>query len=128
MDLNQVTLPCTDYDASVRFYKALGLTQIVDNPPRYARFESSAGTTLSIHASGTFTESADVVVYFEVENVDLEVRKLKNAGLQFETEPADQHWLWREAHLRDPAGNLLCIYHAGENRRFPPWRMGTDDA
>jgi hydroxymethylpyrimidine/phosphomethylpyrimidine kinase len=35
----------------------------------------------------------------------------------------DQRWLWREAYLRDPAGNVLCIYHAGTNRRFPPWRI-----
>ena len=51
MELNQVTVPCTDYAASVEFYTRLGLVQIVDSPPRYARFESSAGSTLSIHAA-----------------------------------------------------------------------------
>jgi hydroxymethylpyrimidine/phosphomethylpyrimidine kinase len=34
-----------------------------------------------------------------------------------------QRWLWREAWLRDPAGNSICLYHAGDNRRFPPWRI-----
>jgi hydroxymethylpyrimidine/phosphomethylpyrimidine kinase len=34
-----------------------------------------------------------------------------------------QSWLWREAWLRDPAGNAVCLYHAGANRRFPPWRL-----
>ena len=38
-------------------------------------------------------------------------------------QPRDQPWLWREAYLRDPAGNLICLYHAGENRRNPPWRI-----
>ena len=38
-------------------------------------------------------------------------------------DPVDQRWLWREAYLRDPAGNLLCLYCAGENRLFPPWRL-----
>ena len=128
MELNQVTLPCTDYDASVRFYKLLGLTQIVDSPPRYARFEASGGTTLSIHSAGSSAESAEVVIYFETANVDLEVRRLQNLGLKFETAPTDQHWLWREAYLRDPAGNLICIYHAGENRRYPPWRINEEDA
>lgn len=127
MDLNQVTVPCTDYDDSVRFYRLLGLTQIVDSPPRYARFETKAGTTLSIHSAGSSAESADVVIYFEAANVDLEVRRLKNLGLEFETAPTDQHWLWREAYLRDPAGNLLCIYHAGDNRRFPPWRINEKE-
>ena len=33
MELNQITLPTIDYDASVAFYKALGLVKIVDSPP-----------------------------------------------------------------------------------------------
>jgi len=28
--------------------------------------------------------------------------------------------------LSDPAGNTICLYQAGEMRRFPPWRI--DDA
>lgn len=28
--------------------------------------------------------------------------------------------LWREARLRDPAGNALCLFFAGPNRRDPP--------
>ncbi|MGB5722680.1 MAG: VOC family protein [Woeseiaceae bacterium] len=126
MDLNQVTLPSTNYDESVRFYRTMGLRQIVDSPPRYARFETGAGTTLSIHAVGAEAEGACVVVYFEVDNVDLEVRKLKNLGLKFESEPTDQDWLWREAYLYDPSGNRLCIYNAGDNRRFPPWRLADE--
>jgi len=123
MDLNQVTVPCTDYEASVRFYKALGLKQIVGSPPRYARFETEAGTTLSIHATESGSPDSDVVVYFEVDNVDLTVRMLSERGFDFESQPEDQDWLWREAYLLDPSGNRLCIYHAGENRRNPPWRI-----
>lgn len=124
MDLNQITLPCTDYDASVAFYKTLGLTQIVDSPPRYARFETAAGTTLSIHADDSVA-SRGVVIYFEVDDVDAKVGELKDAGLSFDTDPEDQRYLWREAHLRDPAGNRICIFHAGENRRYPPWRVSS---
>jgi len=51
------------------------------------------------------------------------VKELQAAGLVFESEPRDQPWLWREAYIRDPAGNLLCLYRAGENRLFPPWRL-----
>jgi catechol 2,3-dioxygenase-like lactoylglutathione lyase family enzyme len=39
MRLNQVTVPLIDYDASVEFYRTLGLRLIVDSPPHYARFE-----------------------------------------------------------------------------------------
>jgi len=116
--LNQVTVGATDHAASVAFYTRLGLTLIVDAPPRYARFETPGGETFSIHqvdavASGT-------IVYFEVEDVDAIVAKLDLALTQ---PPTDRPWLWREARLRDPAGNEICIYHAGENRRFPPWRL-----
>lgn len=121
MDLNQVTIPCSDYEASVAFYRVLGLTQIVDSPPRYARFETSSGTTLSIHLGDT--AESDTVIYFEVDDVDATVAALQERGLVFESGPVDQAWLWREAYLRDPAGNRLCIYRAGDNRRFPPWRM-----
>lgn len=123
MDLNQVTLPCVDYEASVAFYKQLGLRQIVDSPPRYSRFETEAGTTFSIHATPADTGAPGVVVYFEVEDVDETVTGLAARGLEFDSGPSDQSWLWREAYLTDPAGNRLCIYSAGENRRFPPWRI-----
>lgn len=127
MDLNQVTLPCLDYAASVRFYRALGLTLIVDSPPRYARFETPEGSTLSLHLSESAQPAGDTVIYLEVPNVDLTVRKIKAAGLEFESEPVDQDWLWREAYLRDPAGNSICIYHAGKNRRHPPWRIDASE-
>jgi hydroxymethylpyrimidine/phosphomethylpyrimidine kinase len=126
VDLNQVTVPCSDYDASVAFYKALGLRLIVDSPPRYARFETEHGTTFSIHATGTALANSGVVIYFEVDDVDQAVNQLQDKGLAFDEEPADQSWLWREAYLRDPSGNVICIYHAGETRRYPPWRL--DDA
>jgi len=126
MDLNQITLPSLDYGASVRFYRALGLRQIVDSPPRYARFETPGGATLSIHAVDE-TVVSGVVVYFEVDDVDATVSALLDAGIEFDSSPTDQSWLWREARLTDPAGNELCIYHAGENRRFPPWRVDFAD-
>ena len=125
MDLNQVTLACVDYDASVAFYKALGLTQIVDSPPRYARFETPSGSTLSIHSGERVSTVSGTVVYFEVDDVDQTVAALQANGMEFESLPTDQRWLWREAYLNDPAGNRICIYHAGENRRYPPWRISS---
>jgi hydroxymethylpyrimidine/phosphomethylpyrimidine kinase len=126
MDLNQVTIPCKDYAESVSFYTRLGLRQIVDRPPRYARFETKFGTTLSIHDAKPIQTESEVVIYFEVEDVDATVKSLKKSGLKFESDPTDQSWLWREAYLKDPAGNVVCIYHAGQNRRYPPWRIGAD--
>ena len=85
--------------------------------------ESSSGSTLSIHAVETVPESSGITIYFEVDDVDSTVRDLQGNGLEIDAEPVDQSWLWREAYLRDPAGNVICIFHAGENRRNPPWRV-----
>jgi hydroxymethylpyrimidine/phosphomethylpyrimidine kinase len=122
MNLNQVTVPARDYEASVAFYRRLGLRQIVDSPGHYARFECPGGATLSVHVEAG-RQAGDSVVYFESDDLDSWVEGLRAAGIAFETEPADQSWGWREAHLRDPAGNRLCLYKAGEFRRFPPWRI-----
>lgn len=121
MKLNQVTVGVTDYDAAVEFYTRLGLTRIVESPPRYARFETPGGETFSIHVAEQV--SATTTVYFEVEDVDSFVAAL---DLPLIHPPTDQEWLWREARLADPSGNVICIYHAGENRRFPPWRVAAD--
>ncbi len=115
-------MPCRDYDASVAFYTTLGLRQIVASPPRYARFETPGGATFSLHAIDEDVVD-QIVVYFEVDDVDATVAELREKGIQFEHDPVDQQWLWREAYVIDPAGNRLCIYSAGENRRFPPWRV-----
>lgn len=124
MNLNQVTLPCTSYDASVAFYRQLGFKQIVASPPRYARFECESGATFSLHLSSVAQSPAEgAVIYFEVKNLDATIASLKDKGIQFDSDPVDQSWLWREAYLRDPAGNKLCLYFAGQNRRFPPWRL-----
>ncbi|HEX8486659.1 bifunctional hydroxymethylpyrimidine kinase/phosphomethylpyrimidine kinase [Sphingomonas sp.] len=116
--LNQMTLPLQDYGASVAFYKMLGLRQIVATADgHYARFEAAGGATLSIgHA-----ERASV--YLEHEDLDAAVAAAQAAGIGFDEPPQDKPWLWREAWTRDPAGNPVCLYQAGENRRFPPWRV-----
>ena len=118
MKLNQVTVGTTDYAASVDFYRRLGLKQIVDSPPRYARFETPGGETFSIHLVDAVASTT--IVYFELDDVDAFVAGL---DLPLTQAPVDQPWLWREARLRDPSGNEICLYHAGENRRFPPWRL-----
>ena len=120
--LNQVTVGCRDYRASVDFYKALGLQQIVDSPSNgYARFEVPNGVTFSIHASDDFY--ASTVVYFESKRLDAWVTELVSQGYTFEQMPQDESWGWREARLFDPAGNMVCLYNAGENRRYPAWRI-----
>ena len=63
------------------------------------------------------------VVYFECEQLDEKVRQLQVNGYIFSQEPKDEKWLWREARISDPSGNVICLYWAGENRQNPPWRL-----
>ena len=122
MRLNQVTVTVSDIGAGIAFYRKLGLTLIVESP-HYARFACpEGGSTFSIHA-GEIQATPTTVVYFENDDLDAAVEKLKQEGLAFDTEPGDQRWLWREARLRDPSGNPICLFHAGENRLHPPWRI-----
>jgi hydroxymethylpyrimidine/phosphomethylpyrimidine kinase len=123
--LNQITVTGTDYDRSVAFYKALGLKQIVDNPPDYARFETAGGVTFSVQIDPDEKILATTAVYFECEDLDERVEQLARKGIPFEHGPRNQPWMWREARLRDPDGNIIFFYKAGESRRFPPWRAET---
>ena len=122
--LNQVTVTVNDYAKSVQFYRNLGLRQIVDSPENaYARFETGGGATLSIQADPDETVSPTTAVYLECDDIDAEVDRLARLGVPFEHGPRNQPWMWREARLRDPSGNTIFLYKAGEHRRFPPWRM-----
>ena len=124
MNLNQVTVYSKDVKKAVRFYKKLGLLLIVDSIPRYARFECPEGdSTFSLHESDELSGDSNIVLYFECEKLDETVAGLKEKGIEFEQEPADRTWLWREAHLKDPDGNKIILFYAGENRKDPPWRI-----
>jgi catechol 2,3-dioxygenase-like lactoylglutathione lyase family enzyme len=124
MRLNQVTVPLIDYEASKAFYLTLGLKLIVDAPPRYARFEMpEGGSTFSIEKVDGVSGSAWPLIWFESDRLDELVAELKAKGVAFESEPETMSYLWSVATLRDPAGNVLALYHAGENRLNPPWRV-----
>ncbi|MBV8908691.1 MAG: bifunctional hydroxymethylpyrimidine kinase/phosphomethylpyrimidine kinase [Sphingomonas sp.] len=122
--LNQVTVTGTNYERSVDFYRRLGLKQIVDSPENgYARFETAGGVTLSVQIDPEEKIIPTTAIYLECDDLDERVEKLARSGIAFEHGPRNQPWMWREARLRDPDGNIIFFYHAGEHRRFPPWRI-----
>ena len=123
MDLNQVTLPTRDVAASVAFYRIMGFELIVE-ARHYARFKSLKGdATFSLSACSASAVPSKTVLYFECAELDMQVRALQVKGMQFTQEPKDEPWLWREARMVDPSGNVICLYHAGVNRLNPPWRV-----
>jgi len=122
--LNQVTVTGTNYERSIDFYRRLGLRQIVDSPDTgYARFETAGGVTMSVQIDPDEKIIATTAIYLECDDLDERVEQLARSGIAFEHGPRNQPWMWREARLRDPDGNIIFFYHAGEHRRFPPWRI-----
>ena len=122
MRLNQITVPVSNIARSKAFYQTLGFRLLVDSA-HYCRFLAPDGdTTFSIHAeAGTVGNGA--VLYLESDDLDADFARLSEAGVVFDTDPADESWLWREARFRDPDGHCWKLYFAGENRVNPPWRV-----
>lgn len=124
MNLNQVTIYSEKPVETVEFFENLGLKRIVDSLPRYARLECPDGeSTLSVNIADDVFVSNNVVLYFECEDLNAKVAELKASGLKFDEDPTDRSWLWRQAYLKDPNGNKICLFYAGENRKNPPWRV-----
>ena len=125
MNLNQITVPALDIPKSIAFYQTLGLKLIVKSD-HYARFECPDGTsTFSVHLTDKLPTGHGISVYFECEDLDQKVEDLIQKGVQFDELPNDKSWLWREAYLKDPDGNQLILFFAGENRLCPPWRINS---
>lgn len=124
MNLNQITIPSLNLNTSVAFYQTLGLKLIVEALPHYARFECPDGdASFSIHLVEKLPQGEGIYVYFECDSLDSYVESLQKKDVVFDELPTDKRWLWREARLKDPDGNQLILYHAGENRLNPPWRI-----
>ena len=124
MNLNQITIPSLNVEKATEFYKALGLKLIVDAIPKYVRFECPDGNaTFSIHKVDNLPKGNGITIYFEDDNLDAWVAELQRKKVEFSQLPEDKSWLWREAHLQDLDGNHIILYHAGENRKNPPWRI-----
>ncbi len=122
MNLNQVTLPVNDMTLAVAFYQQLGFSLIVDTP-HYARFECPQGdSTFSLSLSEEAFENG-AIIYFEHQQLDRWVEQLQEKGIVFEQLPQDMPYLWREAIVRDPSGNKIKLFWAGENRLNPPWKV-----
>ncbi|MGK8522230.1 VOC family protein [Nocardia asteroides] len=123
MRLNQITVGATDLGRSERFYRLLGLRLIVEND-HYLRFRCPDGdSTVSVELVESVPDGEQVTIYFEADDLDDHCARLRERGVRFDSPPTDMPWLWREARLRDPDGHLLCLFHAGDNRLDPPWRL-----
>jgi catechol 2,3-dioxygenase-like lactoylglutathione lyase family enzyme len=147
--LNHVTLVSADPERALPFYEGLGLTVIVlerdtDGRLRYARLTFPEGdSTLSLERGAhsppsppsppstpvdddvSTASAASAVLFFECDDLDARVAALTAAGYRFEAGAETKPWLWREARLRDPDGQTICLFRAGFYRLDPPWRIAS---
>lgn len=122
MKLYQVTVPITDLTPAIAFYQRLGFDLIALNKPGYARFICPDGETpFSLEVVTREAAGTGVTVYFECDDLDERVAELKKRGIDFESDPEDMPWERREARLRDPDGNRLCLFLANGDSQDPPW-------
>ena len=118
-----MTIGSTDLGRSERFFTTLGLRLIVKDT-HYLRFECPDGdSTFSVETVDAVEPSEQVTVYFECAALDQEYERLRRSGIEFDPTPPDMQWRWREARFRDPDGHPYCLFHAGESRVHPPWRL-----
>ena len=84
---------------------------------------NGAGKTTTLKSvMGIVAQRAGSVTFEGRELIRCASNEIARAGIAFEHGPRNQPWMWREARLRDPDGNIIFLYKAGEARRFPPWR------
>lgn len=128
LDMNQVMVPSTNVKRSIDFYTRLGLKEIVRNLPTYSRFECPGRgvSTFSVHLVKEPITGPGTTIYFECSDLDERVEKMKGEGFVFDRDLYNSS-NWRMARLRDPDGNRLVLFWAGENRRYPPWRLKSAD-
>lgn len=125
MKLNQVTLPVTNLAQAEQFYLQLGLVQIVASE-QYARFlmpENQATLSLSLTDKSVPNPSK---IYFEFDSLELlehKIKQLTQHNIKISQAITAQRYLWHEAVINDPSGNILILFYAGDNRINPPWRI-----
>lgn len=127
MRLSQIRLLVDNLAACRDFYRdVLGLELTLETEGEfYAQFIKE-GVFLGLYkrqmmAAVVGTEGGDsrrveqdtVLLGFEVDDVDQATKALKARGAEFVKEPHDQaEWFMRVAHLRDPDGNLIELFHS----------------
>lgn len=115
-EIRYLQIPAADVDASARFYQAVFGWEIRTNSLGERAFDDASG-----HVSGTWvlerapTREPGVLVWVMVDSVDATLEKVTTARGEIASPPMQQQEGEAIATFRDPAGNVLGIFH--QNRR-----------
>lgn len=119
MELVQARIVCDDVEALAGFYSRLIGTSVALNE---YYVEVPAGPASVGFSKRRFTEyapaaddpsaprMAEVILDFEVPDVDAEFQRLRPLGLDWVLPPTTQPWGNRSMILRDPAGVLINVF------------------
>ena len=114
--VGQVSIPVSDIDAAVGFYRdALEIQFLFQVPgtPAMAFFDCG-GTRLYLNQSENPDDATgSSVIYFTVDSAQEAAEELKSKGVQLESEPhiihqTENYTLWM-AFFKDPDGNLMSV-------------------
>jgi lactoylglutathione lyase len=119
MRLTHVRLLVSDMSASFRFYRdVLGLPTTWEDNSGYAEFTIGPDVALAIfpreEMGGVVAlrpPGDGAVVILSVDDVDAVTAQIRSVDVEV-GDPVDRpDWGIRVAHLRDPDGNLIELYH-----------------
>ena len=124
MELVQARIVCDDVEALARFYTRLIGTSVALNEyyvevpagPASVGFSKRRFTEYAPGADDpTVPRMAEVILDFEVPDVDAEFERLRPLGLDWVLGPTTQPWGNRSMILRDPAGVLINVFSRPSN-------------
>jgi len=113
--LSQVHVSVRDIDAAVAFYRdVLGLPLLFQVPGQpMAFFDLGGGVRLYLGVPESDEFRSRTVLYYRVDDIDAERKRLEDAGVEFGDEPHvvhrdAVHELWMTG-LRDPDGHHVIL-------------------
>ena len=112
------TIPVTDLDAALPFYRdVLGLV-VLEQTPFAVRFDGGSGSQISVYKRGP-VERGHTVCHFEISDIDAAVADIRSRGGVFEEYAggalttvngiAPMGPVARGAWLKDPEGNVIGL-------------------
>lgn len=120
MRLQQTRLVTADVDRLIRFYEAVTGAGHGREGPQYLEFAApceglaiaGGGGAVQAYGEGVVVtaQNRSAILDFAVDDVDVEVARLRPFVTDWVMEPTDMPWGNRIALFRDPDGNLVNLF------------------